>query len=56
MLKDAADFIELVRQMRQAQRAYFRDRSPAALARSKELERAVDRAIAAALTTQPKLF
>ena len=40
-----AEFIKLVADMRQAQRTYFRDRSPAALDLSKKLERQVDAAI-----------
>lgn len=46
----------LVRQMRDAQRTYFRERSPQALNASKELERRVDRAVADVLDKQPKLF
>lgn len=46
----------LVRQMRDAQRTYFRERSPQALNTSKELERRVDRAVADVLDKQQKLF
>lgn len=50
------DLAQLVRDMRQAQCTYFRDRSPQALSRSKELERRVDRAVSEVLDKQPKLF
>ncbi len=46
----------LVRQMRDAQRTYFRERSPQALSTSKELERRIDRVVADVLDKQPKLF
>ena len=36
------EFIELVRQMREAQKEYFRTRDKNVLQRSKELERKVD--------------
>lgn len=36
-------FIDLVNRMRSQQRDYFRTRSPESLARSKELEKAVDK-------------
>lgn len=38
--------MKLVREMRQAQREYFAQRTPAALDVSKRLERAVDRMLA----------
>lgn len=38
-----AQFIELVREMRYAQRQYFKDRTQSALTRAKDLERKVDR-------------
>ena len=50
------ELARLVRQMRDAQRAYFRERSPQALSVSKELERRIDRAVANILDTQPRLF
>lgn len=50
------ELAELVRQMRDAQRTYFRERSPQALSVSKELERCVDRAVDDVLDKQPKLF
>jgi arsenate reductase-like glutaredoxin family protein len=46
----------LVRQMRQAQNEYFRERSPQYLNLSKELERRVDRAVADILDKQGTLF
>ena len=39
------EFKNLVRQMREAQKKYFRTRDPAVLSRSKELERRVDAAL-----------
>ena len=39
------DFEQLVFDMRQAQKTYFRTRTPVALNESKRLERAVDRAL-----------
>lgn len=39
------DFVELVKDMRAAQRAYFRGKKPADLDESKRLERLVDSAI-----------
>lgn len=46
---------ELVQKMRVAQKVYFRTRSTADLAASKQLERDVDRAVADALAP-PTLF
>jgi hypothetical protein len=46
---------ELVRDMRRAQRAYFKDRTQGALEDSKRLEKAVDAAVREALE-QPTLF
>ena len=54
MPENTAEFIELVRRMREAQREYFRSRSSEALTESKRLERQVDTALAAAKT--PSLF
>lgn len=49
--------LELVDQMRAAQREYFKTRSPAAMDRAKKLEREVDRQLAARHeAAQPKLF
>lgn len=50
-----ADFLRLVREMRDAQRLYFRGRSAEALIRSKELERAVDGEIKR-ISEGPQLF
>jgi hypothetical protein len=41
----ALELARLVAEMRRAQRAYFRMRTPAALDRSKQLERELDRAV-----------
>lgn len=49
-------FWELVKQMREAQREYFRTRDHACLQESKRLERAVDAAIAKAESRQGELF
>lgn len=46
---------ELVQEMRNAQREYFRTRSGSALDRSKKLEKQVDEALGAVLR-QPGLF
>lgn len=43
---NARDFFNLVREMREAQRSYFRTRSKDLLEKSKLLEREVDREIA----------
>ena len=50
------ELAQLVLQMRNAQRTYFRERSPQALSVSKELERRIDRVVADVLDKQPKLF
>ena len=55
-LKDSRDIIGVVRDMRNAQKKYFRTRSSEALDDSKELERTVDARIDAFLDTQGKLF
>ncbi len=49
-------FIALVKQMRDAQRAYFRDRTHTALQESKRLERAVDQWLKEHDADQPTLF
>jgi hypothetical protein len=48
-------FRELVRDMRAAQREYFRTRSHFALQRSKELERQVDAELKADERTKPEI-
>lgn len=53
---DIDEFAELVRTMRQAQVAYFRTRTTAALEESKRLERAVDQAIKHILSPNHTLF
>lgn len=52
---DARELAKLVNEMRQAQAEYFRTRSPAALERSKALEKRVDAAVRDILE-QPTLF
>lgn len=42
---NAREFFDLVREMREAQRSYFRTRSKDLLEKSKQLEREVDREI-----------
>lgn len=51
-------FLTLVREMRAAQKRWFKNRQQADLVRSKELERDVDRAIDAELAprAEPSLF
>jgi len=51
-----AEFIELVKQMRDAQKRYFRDRDGEALSIAKELERRVDHCVKRLQDTQPVLF
>lgn len=51
-----AEILELVRQMRAAQRTYFTTRAVADLRRSKDLERQVDRALAARFSPQGTLI
>ncbi len=57
-MMDPKDLAKLVRRMRQAQRDYFRDRTPSLLAASKALERELDDLIVALLDdeTKPALF
>lgn len=50
------EFIELVREMRNAQKEYFSKRSKDALNRSKELERKVDAELQSINNTQQTLF
>lgn len=50
------EFIELVREMRNAQKEYFRTRSKDWLNRSKELEREVDAQLQSINNTQQTLF
>ena len=50
------ELARLVRQMRDAQRTYFRERSPQSLSFAKELERRIDRAVSDVLDKQAKLF
>ena len=50
------EFIELVREMRAAQKEYFKTRSKEVLNRSKELERKVDTELQSINNTQQKLF
>lgn len=50
------DFIELVREMRNAQKEYFKTRSKDSLNRSKELERKVDAELQSINNTQQSLF
>ena len=40
------DFINIVKEMRKAQKEYFRTRSQASLTKSKELEKTVDKLLA----------
>jgi hypothetical protein len=46
----SSQFIELVREMRYAQQQYFKDRTQSALTRAKDLERKVDKHLAAQQT------
>ena len=50
------EFIELVREMRAAQKEYFSKRSKDVLNRSKELERKVDAELQSINNTQQSLF
>ena len=49
------DFLDLVKEMRDQQKKYFRDRSNHSLSLSKELERRVDREIESLRDTQKEL-
>ena len=53
---NAKDFFLLVSEMRQAQKTYFKTRSPGSLNESKQLERRVDAEIerVSRLTTEPQ--
>lgn len=50
------EFIELVREMRAAQKEYFKTRSKDVLSRSKELERNVDAELQSINNKQQTLF
>lgn len=50
------EFIELVREMRNAQKEYFKTRSKDVLNRSKELERKVDAELQSINNAQQTLF
>lgn len=56
------EFVKLVREMREAQKSFFRGRLQTDLQRSKQLERQVDSELAKYITdgnsivTQPELF
>ena len=50
------EILELVKQMREAQRRWFRDHDRTDLRRSKELEGQVDRALAARFSPQGNLL
>ena len=50
------EFIELVREMRNTQKEYFKTRSKDVLNRSKELERKVDAELQSINNTQQTLF
>ena len=51
-----AEFVALVASMREAQKAYFKRRSPSDLDRPRSLEREVDHALKDMRDDQPKLF
>lgn len=51
-----AEILELVKQMREAQRRWFKDHDRADLQRSKELEGRVDRALAVRFSAQGSLL
>ena len=50
------EFAALVQEMRNAQREYFRTRSPTALEAAKRLEKRVDQALKEIADRQPLLF
>ena len=52
---NATELARMVRDVRAAQNAYFTERNSANLARSKELEKNLDRAVAEILSPQPTL-
>lgn len=57
MNEETKSLISLVVQMREAQRAYFKTRSPQALDEARKLERAVDKRLAElAGSDQRKMF
>ena len=53
---NAKQLAELVKQMREAQKTFFRERSQQWLSLSKELERRVDAEITRILDSQKELF
>jgi hypothetical protein len=53
---DSKEFIQLVANMRHAQKSYFRTHSSSALEDSKRAERAVDDALQSMNDKQPRLF
>lgn len=59
-MTDYEEFLELVRRLRAAQKAYFKDRKQSDLIESKKLEKQVDQALDAALnesdTGQMRMF
>jgi phosphate uptake regulator len=50
------ELAQLVKQMREAQRQYFKERSPQWLSTAKELERRVDKEVMQILDSQKELF
>lgn len=50
------DFLKLVREMRQAQEQFFRERGKEILFKAKKLEQQVDEEVQTLLDEQPKLF
>ena len=51
----SSSFVELVREMREAQKRYFRDRTQTALKESKRLEQAVDERVKFLQVNNPPL-
>lgn len=54
--KSTITLAELARDIRNAQKTYFRDRTPQLLSVSKELERRLDQAVERILDQQKELF
>lgn len=52
----ADEIVKLVKETREAQKAYFKSRSQADLEKSKRLERLLDKEISLYLDPQPRLF
>lgn len=50
------EFVKTVREMRNAQKEYFKTRDKEVLAKSKELERKVDRMLSSMFSDTPNLF